>query len=130
MCYKLKGEELRGNRHKHNTNSPMGVDAKAKTQEEYCNTVRSSVKSGRSEQLSVGGIKLRQQPGPRDHQAGVEARGHSNLKRGRQGHRHTVSIAGCYRSCCLDYKSGMKQSSGSARRGPKVTRSLVTSCVQ
>ena len=33
--------------------------------------------------------------------------GHSIPKRGRQGHRHTMSIAGCYRSCCIDSRSGM-----------------------
>ena len=47
MCYKTNVRAKREQRHKHNTNSPSGVDAQAKTKEEYCETVRSSVKSGR-----------------------------------------------------------------------------------
>ena len=43
MCYKTNVRAKREQRHKHNTNSPVGVDAQAKTQEEYCETVRSSV---------------------------------------------------------------------------------------
>ena len=68
-------KELRGNNDTHNTNSPQLDDAYAKSQEEYCRTVRSSVKSGRSKQSSSGGIKLRHQPGLKDHLAGAEARG-------------------------------------------------------
>ena len=48
MCYKTNVRAKREQRHKHNTNSPLGVDAQAKTQEEYCETGRSCVKSGRS----------------------------------------------------------------------------------
>ena len=47
MCYKTNARAKREQRHKYNTNSPAGDDAQAKTQEEYCETVRSSVKSGR-----------------------------------------------------------------------------------
>ena len=43
-------------------------------------TIRSSVKSGRSEQLTGVGIKLKHQPGPMDHQAGAQARDRSNPK--------------------------------------------------
>ena len=74
-------EELakREQRHISNTNSPQRDDAHAKSQEEYCGTVRSSVKSGRSKSSGVG-IKLRHQPGPMDHLAGAQARGHSHPK--------------------------------------------------
>ena len=47
MCYKTNVRAKREQTHKHNTNPPTGFDAQAKTQEEYCETVRSSVKSGR-----------------------------------------------------------------------------------
>ena len=47
MCYKTNVRAKREQTHKHNTNSPAGVDAQAKTQEEYRKTDRSSVKSGR-----------------------------------------------------------------------------------
>ena len=47
MCYKTNVRAKREQRHKHNTNSPLGVDAQAKTQEEHYETVRSCVKSGR-----------------------------------------------------------------------------------
>ena len=41
--------------------------------------------------------KVRSQPGLEDHQAHRNSKGQSNRKRGRQGHRHTMSIAGCFR---------------------------------
>ena len=50
--------ELRGKKDTHNTNSPQRDDVYAMAQEEYCRTVRSSVKSGRSKQSGVG-MKLR-----------------------------------------------------------------------
>ena len=75
MCYKANVRAKREQRHKHNTNTPSGVDAQAKTQEEYCETVRSSVKSGRPEQSSGGGIKLRHQPRLKDHQAHRKSKG-------------------------------------------------------
>ena len=34
MCYLTKWRAKREHRHKHNTNSPQGVEAQAKTQEE------------------------------------------------------------------------------------------------
>ena len=77
--------ELRGNKDTHNTNSPQRDDAYAMGQEEYCRTVRSSVKSGRSKQSSGVGIKLRHQPGPKDPRAGAQARGRSNPKARKTG---------------------------------------------
>ena len=59
--------ELRGYNDTHNTKSSQQDDAYAKSREEYCRTVRSSVKSGRSKQSSGVGIKLRYQPGLKDH---------------------------------------------------------------
>ena len=58
------------------------------------------------------------------------ARGHSNTKRRRQGHRHTMSIAGCYTGRCWDYKSCSRQSPGSARRGLYVNPASSTANVQ
>ena len=60
----------------------------------------------------------------------VRDRGPSNLKRGRQGHRHTVSIAGCYTGRCRDYKPFSRQSPGSARRGRYVNPASSTANVQ
>ena len=77
--------ELRRKKDTHNTNSPRRDDAYAMAQEEYCRTVRSSVKSGRSKQSSGVGIKLRHQPGPMDHQAVAQARGLSNPKARKTG---------------------------------------------
>ena len=77
--------ELRGKKDTHNTNSHQRDEAYAKAQEEYCTTVRSSVKSGRSKQSSGVGIKLMHQPGPMDHQAGAQARGRSNPKARKTG---------------------------------------------
>ena len=51
MCHKTKVIAKREQTHKH----PIGVEAPAKTQEEYRRTVRSSVKSGRLKQASVDG---------------------------------------------------------------------------
>ena len=54
MCHKTKviaKREQTQTQDKH----PTGVEAPAKTQEEYRRTVRSSVKSGRSKQASVDG---------------------------------------------------------------------------
>ena len=51
MCHKTKVIAKREQKYKHTT----GVEAQAKTQEEYCRTVRSSVKSGRAKQASVEG---------------------------------------------------------------------------
>ena len=101
----------REHKHKHNTNSPQGVEAQAKTQEEYCRTDRSIVKSGRAKQSSVGGIKLRHQPRHKDHPA------YRNLERGRQGQRHLCLSLDASGAGCRDYKSGRRQSPGSARRG-------------
>ena len=77
--------ELRGKKDTHNTNSPQRDDAYAKVQEEYCRTVRSSVKSGGSKQSSSVGNKLRHQPRPMDHIAGAQARGRSNPKARKTG---------------------------------------------
>ena len=60
----------------------------------------------------------------------VRDRGPSNLKRGRQGHRHTVSIAGCYTGRCRDYNPCSRQSPGSARRGRYVNPASSTANVQ
>ena len=65
----------REQRHTYNTNAPKGVEAHAKTQEEYRRTVRSSVKSGRSEQSSGVGMKLRNQPRHKDHPAYRKSKG-------------------------------------------------------
>ena len=78
-------KELRGYNDTHNTNSPQLDDAYAKSQEEYCRTVRSGVKSGRSNQLSGVGIKVRHQPRPTDHRAGAEARGRQQSKARKTG---------------------------------------------
>ena len=50
MSQNKEGTETQ-KQYKHTT----GVEAQAKTQEEYCRTARSSVKSGRSKQASVEG---------------------------------------------------------------------------
>ena len=42
--------------------------------------------------------KLKSQPGPEDHQAYRNRRGQTHRKRGRQGQRHTKSIAGSMRT--------------------------------
>ena len=77
--------DLRGKKDTHNTNSPQRDDAYAMAQEEYCRTVRSSVKSGRSKQSSGVWNKVMYQPGPMDHQAGAQARGRSNPKARKTG---------------------------------------------
>ena len=94
----------------------MGNDAVAMSQDECCKTVRSSVKVRQVKTNIRWRDELRHQPGPRDHQTQQE-RCPSNLKRGRQGHRHAMSIAGSYRSSCRDHKPCSRQSPGSARRG-------------
>ena len=88
----------------------------AMSQEECCNTFRSSVKVRQVKTNIRWRDELRHQPGPGDHQSQQE-RCPSNLKRGRQGHRHAMSIAGSYRSRCRDYKPCSRQSPVSARRG-------------
>ena len=68
--------------------------------------------------------KLRSQPGRKDHQAYRNSKGKSNLKRGRQGQRFSVSIAGCYRSCCIDSRSGMLTESWKCEEGTVCQPSL------
>ena len=94
----------------------MGNDAVAMSQEECCKTVRSSVKVRKVITNIRWRDELRHQPGPMDNQAN-RARRPSNLKRGRQGHRHAMSIAGSYRSSSRDYKPCSRQSPGNATRG-------------
>ena len=53
------------------------------------------------------------------------ARGQSNRKRGRQGHRHTMSIAGYIRTDCRDHKSAQMTESWKSEEGDsKSTQSL------
>ena len=61
--------------------------------------------------------KVRSQPGRKTTKRTAIARGHNNPKRGRQGQRHTVSIAGCYRSCCIDSRSGTLTESWKCKEG-------------
>ena len=78
--------ELRGYNDTHTIqNSSQQDNAYAKSREEYCRTVRASVKSGRSKQSSGVGIKLRYQPGLKDHRAGAEARGRQQSKARKTG---------------------------------------------
>ena len=107
----------------------MGNDAMAMSQEECCKTVRSSVKVRQVKTNIRWRDELRHQPGPRDHQTQLE-RCPSNLKRGRQGHRHAKSIAGSHRSSCRDYKPCSRQSPGSARRGQYVNPASSTAIAQ
>ena len=75
--------------------------------------------------------KLRSQPGREDHQAYRYSKGsEGNLKRGRQGQCHTMSIAGSHRNCCRDYKPSSRQSRGSARRGRYANPASSTANVQ
>ena len=57
-------------------------------------------------------------------------RGPSNPKWGRQGHRHAMSIAGCYTGRCRDYNPCSRQSPGSARRGRYVNPASSSANVQ
>ena len=75
----------REQRHGKTIQLTSGDEGHVKPQEEYRRTVRSSVKAGRSQQTSGGGMKLRHQPGPKDHQAGAQARGRSNPKARKTG---------------------------------------------
>ena len=45
------------------------------------------------------------------------ARDQSNRKRGRQGHRHTMSIAGYIRTDCRDHKSAQMTGSWKSEEG-------------
>ena len=59
---------------------------------------RQASTAGRSKHTSQGGISEGANPDVKTTKRTAIARGHSNRKRGRQGHRHTMSIAGCSRS--------------------------------
>ena len=107
----------------------MGNDAVAMSQEECCKTARSSVKVRKVITFIRWRDKLRDQPGPMDNQAN-RARCPSNLKQGRQGHSHAMSIAGSYRSSCRNYKPCSRQSPGSARRGRYVNLASSTASAQ
>ena len=89
--------------------------------EECCKTVRSSVSQGGQNKRPLEGrveAPTRTNGSPNS----VRDRGPSNLKRRRQGHRHTMSIAGCYTGRCRDYNPCSRQSPGSARRGRYATQ--------
>ena len=107
----------------------MGNDAVAMSPEECCKTVRSSVKVRKVITNIRWGDEVRHQPGPKDNQANL-ARRPSNLKRGRQGHRYAMAIAGSYRSSCRDYKLCSRQNPGSARRGRYVNLAPSTASAQ
>ena len=107
----------------------MGNDARAMSLEECCKTVRSSVRVKEVKTNVRWRDELRHQPGPMDHPTQQE-RGPSNLKRGRQGHSHTMSIAGCYTGRCRDYNPCSRQSPGSARRGRYVNPASSTAIAQ
>ena len=66
-------------------NSSQQDDAYAKSWKEYCRTDRASVKSGRAKQSSGVGIKLRYQPGLKDHRAGAKASGRQQSKARKTG---------------------------------------------
>ena len=76
-----------------------------------------SVQSSKAQTYVPVRDKLRSQPGRKDHKRTAIARGHSNLKRGRQGQSHLSLSLDASGAGCLDYKSGMRQSPGCARRG-------------
>ena len=76
-----------------------------------------SSKAGRLQHTSRWGRRYGVNQDGKTTKCTAMARGHSNPKRGRQGKRHTVSIAGCYRSCCIDSWSGMLTESWMCEEG-------------
>ena len=54
-----------------------------------------SAQGRKAQTYDPGRDKVRSQPGQKTTKRIAIARGHSNRKRGRQGHLHTKSIAGC-----------------------------------
>ena len=88
-------------------------------------------KAGRLKHTSRGGIRLGANQDGKNTKRTAIARGQSNRKRGRQGHRHTMSIAGCIRTDCRDYKSTQMTESWKSEEGDtKSTRSLGSASVQ
>ena len=128
MLYTNKKRGITGNSDTTNTNSPWG------TMPWPCPR-RSVVKKSQVKCHSQGGQNKRSLEGrvkaPTRTKRSITRKWISNLKRGRQGQCHTLSIAGCYTGKCRDYNPCSRQSPGSARRGnpSKGTESLVTSCV-
>ena len=94
-------------------------------------TDRSSVQVRKGKTNTRWSDKLRNQPRLKRPPSIPQQQGVcSNLKRGRQGQRHTMSIAGSHRSSCRDYKPCSRQSPGSARRGRYVNPASSTASAQ
>ena len=130
MCYIQTKRGIIGNSDTTNTNSPWGTMPWPCPRRSVVKKVRSSVTVKEVKTSVRWRDELRHQPGPKDPKLS-KRKWISNLKRGRQGQCHTLSIAGCYTGKCRDYNPCSRQSPGSARRGnpSKGTESLVTSCV-
>ena len=129
-CAKLQtNRSITGNVDTTNTYSPWGTMLWPCPRRSVIKYTGQVSESRRSKQTSVGGTS----EGTNQDQGTTQLNkrwGPSNLKRGRQGHRHTMSIAGSYTGRCRDYNPCSRQSPGSARRGTqKGTKSLVTSHV-
>ena len=129
-CAKIQTNRgITGNVDTTNTNSPWGTMPWPCPRRSVVKQSGQVSESRRSKQTSFEGrVKAPTRTnGPPN---SARDRGPSNLKRGRQGHRHTMSIAGYYTGRCRDYNPCSRQSPGSERRGtPKGTKSLVTSRV-
>ena len=109
-CAKIQTNRgITGNVDTTNTNAPKGPMPRPCPWRSVCKTIRSSVIVKEVKTNVRWRDELRHQPGPMDHPT-QEDRGPSNLKRGRQGHRHTVSIAGCHTGRCRDYNPCSRQS--------------------
>ena len=75
----------------------------------------------RKDKTSIrGGMKLMHQPRHKDHPAYRKSKGQWQPKARKTGAKPPKSNAGCPGAGCRDYKSGMRQSPGSARRGRDV----------
>ena len=105
--------------HKDNTNTPMGVDARASTQEQSCKTVRSCVKVRRAITYIRMRDKLRDQPGLKDRQAYRNSKGSKQPKARQTGPPpHCVYHWMPQEQAVVTTSQSNRQSPGSARREP------------
>ena len=105
-CAKIQTNSgITGNVDTTNTNAPKGPMPWPCP---WRSVVKPSGQGGQNKRPLEGRVKAPTRTNGPTHS--VRDRGPSNLKRGRQGHRHTVSIAGCYTGRCRDYNPCSRQS--------------------
>ena len=116
MCHKTKVIAKREQRDKHNTNTPQGLKHQPRPRRSIVGpSGQVSSQEGQNKHPWMDEVKAptkTERPPSIPQKQGVS----SNRKRGRQKQSHLSLTLDASGAGCRDYKSGMRQSPGSARR--------------